>query len=123
MDQSKGKHNQEEASEDKEVDSDRLCSTKQCIKQCIEPLYEESVIHEEELAAQKTMQKENEENGKLAAIQIHEAAASSSIPLVWMSLLMLVLTDNCFKLRDPNNSSSDSNSYLRYHVKINVKWN
>ena len=68
------KRNQEEASEDEEVDSDQLCSTKQCIKQGIEALYEESMIHEEELAAQKTMQQENEENGKLAAIQIREAA-------------------------------------------------
>ena len=32
------------------------------------------MIHEEELPAQKTMQQENEENGKLAAIQIREAA-------------------------------------------------
>ena len=81
------------------------------------------MIHEEELAAQKTMQQENEENAKLTAIQIHEAAMSSNIPLVWMSLLTLVLTDNCFELQDPNNLSSDSNSYLRYHVKINVKQN
>ena len=73
------KHNQEEASEDEEVDSDQLCSTKQHIKQGIEALYEESVIHEEELAALKTMQQENEENGKLAAIQIHEAALGKLI--------------------------------------------
>ena len=56
-----------------------LCSTKQCIKQGIKALYEESVIHEEELAAQKTMQQENEENGKLAAIQICEAALGKLI--------------------------------------------
>ena len=68
------KCNQEEASEDNEMDSDQLCSTKQRIKQGIEAPYEESVLHEEELAAQKTMQQENEENGKLAAIQIHTAA-------------------------------------------------
>ena len=52
------------------MDSDQLRSTKQHIKQGIEALYEESVLHEEELAAQKTMQQENEENGKLAAIQV-----------------------------------------------------
>ena len=79
MDQRKGKCNQEEASEDKEVDSDQLCSTKQCIKQGIKALYEESVIHEEDLAAQKTMQQENEESGRLAAIQICEAALGELI--------------------------------------------
>ena len=73
------KRNQEEPSEDKEMDSDQLRSTKQRIKQGIEALYEESVIHEEELAAQKTMQQENEENGKLAAIQIREAALGKLI--------------------------------------------
>ena len=39
--------NQEEASKDEEVDSDQLRSTKQCINQGIEALYEESVIHED----------------------------------------------------------------------------
>ena len=73
------KRNQEEASEDEEVDSNQLCSTKQRIKQGIEALYEESMIHEEELASQKTMQQENEENGKLAAIQIREAALGKLI--------------------------------------------
>ena len=61
------------------MDSDQLRSTKQRIKQGIEALYEEPVIHEEELAAQKTMQQENEENGKLAAIQIREAALGKLI--------------------------------------------
>ena len=70
----RGKCNQEEASKDEDVDSDQLCSTKQRIKQGIEALYEESMIREEQLAALKTMQQENEENRKLAAIQIHEAA-------------------------------------------------
>ena len=37
------------------------------------------MIHEEELAALKTMQQENEENGKLAAIQICEAALGKLI--------------------------------------------
>ena len=73
------KRNQEEACEDEEADSDQLHSTKQRIKQGIEALYEESVIHEEEVAAQKTMQQENEENGKLAAIQICEAALGKFI--------------------------------------------
>ena len=73
------KHNQEEASEDEEVDSNQLHSTKQCIKQGIEALYEESVLHEEEVTAQKTIQQENEENGKLAAIQIREAALGKFI--------------------------------------------
>ena len=73
------KCNQEEASKDEEVDSDQLHSTKQRIKQGIEALYEESVIHEEELAALKTMQQENEENGNLAAIQIREAALGKLI--------------------------------------------
>ena len=36
------------------------------------------MLHEEELAAQKTMQQENEENGKLAAIQIRAAALGKS---------------------------------------------
>ena len=75
------KHNQEEASEDEEVDSNQLRSTKQRIKQGIEALYEESILHEEEVTAQKTMQQENEENGKLAAIQIRESALGKFITL------------------------------------------
>ena len=74
------KRNQEEASEDDEMDSDQLRTTKQRIKQGIAALYEESVIHEEEVAAHKTMQQENEENGKLAAIEIRAAALGKSTP-------------------------------------------
>ena len=73
------KRNPEEASEDEEVDNDQLCSTKQRIKQGIEALYEQSILHEEEVTAQKTMQQENEEDGKLAAIQIREAALGKLI--------------------------------------------
>ena len=73
------KRNQEEASEDDEVDNNQLHSTKQRIKQGIEALYEETILHEEEVTAQKTMQQENEENGKLAAVQIREAALGKFI--------------------------------------------
>ena len=75
----RGKRNPEEASKDEEVDNDQLRSTKQRIKQGIKALYEQSILHEEEVTAQKTMQQENEENGKLAAIQIREAALGKLI--------------------------------------------
>ena len=58
------KRNQEEASEDDEMDSDQLRTTKQRIKQGIEALYEESVIHEEEVLAQKTIDTIPTKNGR-----------------------------------------------------------
>ena len=66
---------------------------------------------------------EHTPNGHVRPFVRRVATTSSNIPHAQMSLLTLALTDNFFELRDPNNSSSNSNSYLRYHVKINVKRN
>ena len=59
--------NIEEASEDEEPDSSNERTTKQLIKQGIKDLYEDHILHEEEVQEQKTNDKEKEEKGKLAA--------------------------------------------------------
>ena len=66
--------NIEEASEDEEPDNSNERTTKQLIKQGIEDLYEDHILHEEEVQEQKTNDKEEEEKGKLAATRIKEAA-------------------------------------------------
>ena len=65
--------NVEEASEDEEPDNSDERTTKQLIKQGIEGLYEDHILHEEEVQEQKTNDKEKEEKGKLAASRIKEA--------------------------------------------------
>ena len=65
--------NVEEASEDEEPDSSAKRTTKQLIKQGIEDLYEDPILHEEEVQEQKTNNKEEEEKGKLAASRSKEA--------------------------------------------------
>ena len=59
--------NVEEASEDEEPDNSDKRTTKQLIKQGIECLYEDHILHEEEVQEQKTNNKEKEEKGNLAA--------------------------------------------------------
>ena len=66
--------NIEEASVDEEPDNSNERTTKQLIKQGIKDLYEDHILHEEEVQEQKTNDKENEEKGKLAATQIKEVA-------------------------------------------------
>ena len=65
--------NVEEASEDEDPDSSNKRTTKQLIKQGIEDLYEDHILHEEEVQEQKTNDEEKEEKGKLAASRIKEA--------------------------------------------------
>ena len=55
--------NIEEASEDEEPDSSNERTTKQLIKQGIEDLYEDHILHEEEVQEQKTNDKEKEKKG------------------------------------------------------------
>ena len=62
------------SAENEEPDSSAKRTTKQLIKQRIEDLYEDHILHEEEVQEQKTNNKEKEEKGKLAASQIKEAA-------------------------------------------------
>ena len=59
--------NIKEASEDEEPDNSNKRTTKQLIKQGIEDLYEDHILHEEEVQEQKTNDQEKEEKGKLAA--------------------------------------------------------
>ena len=59
--------NIKEASEDEEPDNSNKRATKQLIKQGIEDLYEDHILHEEEVQEQKTNDQEKEEKGKLAA--------------------------------------------------------
>ena len=72
--QEKEQHNQEEASEDEEPDTDSQCTTKQLIKQGIMDLYKEFIQHEEELESEKQEGKQQDAHGKMAAICIRDAA-------------------------------------------------
>ena len=72
--QEKEKRNQEEALEDKEMDTDTQRTTKQLIKQGIMDLYKESIQHEEELESEKQEEKQQDAHGKMVAIRIREAA-------------------------------------------------
>ena len=58
--------NIEEASEDEEPDNSNKRTTKHLIKQGIEELYKDHILHEEEVQEQKTNDQEKEEKGKLA---------------------------------------------------------
>ena len=72
--QEKEQHNQEEASEDEEPDTDTQRTTKQLIKQGIMDLYEEFIQHEEELESEKQEENQQDAHGKMAAIHIRDAA-------------------------------------------------
>ena len=67
MEERKRTKNIKEASEDEEPDNSNEHTTKQLIKQGIEELYEDHILHEEEVQEQKTNDQEKEEKGKLAA--------------------------------------------------------
>ena len=72
--QEKEQHNQEEASEDEEPDTDNQRTTKQLIKQGIMDLYEEYIQHQEQLESEKQEEEQEDAHGKMAAIHIREAA-------------------------------------------------
>ena len=71
--QEKEQHNQEEASEDEEPNTDNQCTPKQLIKQGIMDLYEEYIQHEEQLESEKQEEEQQDAHGKMAAIHIREA--------------------------------------------------
>ena len=66
--------NIKEVSEDEEPDNSNEQTNKQLIKQGIEDLYEDHILHEEKVQEQKTNNQEKEEKGKLAATRIKEVA-------------------------------------------------
>ena len=72
--QEKEQHNQEEASEDEEPDTNTQCTTKQLSKQGIMDLYEEFIQHKEELESEKQEAKQQDAHGKMVAICIRDAA-------------------------------------------------